>query len=135
MTPHKPIRSPGAPDAYEPLSRTEKLEEKASLAGLAAAEALRGVDVAAVVLLGLLVSPPLAILVVVVVVPLLVTALVLGLVAAVLSTPYLLVHHIRGHHGGHGALFMHRLRGAGRALLDLAPHRIVADVGKTDPAS
>jgi hypothetical protein len=135
MTPHKPIRSPGAPDAYEPLSRTEKLGEKASLAGLAAAEALRGVDVAAVVLLGLLVCPPLAILVVVVVVPLLVTALVLGLVAAVLSTPYLLVHHIRGHHGGHGALFMHRLRGAGRALLDLAPHRIVADVGKTDPAS
>jgi hypothetical protein len=30
---------------------------------------------------------------------------------------------------------MHRLRGAGRALLDLAPHRIVADAGKTDPAS
>jgi hypothetical protein len=135
MTTPKPITSPGATDAYEPLSTAEKIEEKASLAGLAAADALRGVDVAAVVLLGLFVCPPLAILVVVVVVPLLVAALVVGLIAAVLSTPYLLVHHLRGHHGGHGALFMHRLRGAGRALLDLAPHRIVADAGKTDPAS
>jgi hypothetical protein len=135
MTTPKPITSPGATDAYEPLSTAEKIEEKASLAGLAAADALRGVDVAAVVLLGLFVCPPLAILVVVVVVPLLVAALVVGLIAAVLSTPYLLVHHLRGHHGGHGALFMHRIRGAGRALLDLAPHRIVADAGKTDPAS
>jgi hypothetical protein len=135
MTTPKPITSPGATDAYEPLSTAEKIEEKASLAGLAAADALRGVDVAAVVLLGLFVCPPLAILVVVVVDPLLVAALVVGLIAAVLSTPYLLVHHLRGHHGGHGALFMHRLRGAGRALLDLAPHRIVADAGKTDPAS
>jgi hypothetical protein len=135
MTTPKPIDSPGGPDAFEPLSTAEKIEEKASLAGLAAADALRGVDVAAVVLLGLFVCPPLAILVVVVVVPLLVAALVVGLIAAVLSTPYLLVHHLRGHHGGHGALFMHRIRGAGRALLDLAPHRIVADAGKTDPAS
>jgi hypothetical protein len=135
MTTPKPITSPGATDAYEPLSTAEKIEEKASLAGLAAADALRGVDVAAVVLLGLFVCPPLAILVVVVVDPLLVAALVVGLIAAVLSTPYLLVHHLRGHHGGHGALFMHRIRGAGRALLDLAPHRIVADAGKTDPAS
>jgi hypothetical protein len=135
MTTPKPLTSPGATDAYEPLSTAEKIEEKASLAGLAAADALRGVDVAAVVLLGLFVCPPLAILVVVVVDPLLVAALVVGLIAAVLSTPYLLVHHLRGHHGGHGALFMHRIRGAGRALLDLAPHRIVADAGKTDPAS
>ncbi len=82
------------------------------------------------VLLGLLVCPPLAILVVVVVVPLLVMALVLGLLAAVLSTPYLLVHHFRGHHGGHGALLAHRLRLAGRALVDLLPHRIVADARK-----
>jgi hypothetical protein len=117
------------------LSNVEKIEEDASRAGLAAAEALRGVEVAAVVLIGLLVCPPLAILVVVVVVPLLVTGLVLGLLVAVLSTPYLLVHHFRGHHGGHGALFVHRLRGAGRALLDLLPHRIVAGARKTDPAS
>jgi hypothetical protein len=135
MTTHNPIRSESAPDAYEPLSRTEKLEDEASIAGVAAAEALRGVEVVAVVLLGLLICPPLAILVVVVVVPLLVTALVLGLVVAVLSTPYLLVHHFRGHNGGHGALFMQRLRHAGRALLDLAPHRIVAGARKHGPAS
>jgi hypothetical protein len=133
MTGSKPITPPGAPDAYEQLSTVEKIEEDASLAGLAAGEALRGVEVAGVVLLGLLVCPPLAILVVVVVVPLLVIALVLGLVAAVLSTPYLLVHHFRGHHGGHASLLAHRLRRSGRALLDLAPHRIVADARKIDP--
>jgi hypothetical protein len=133
MTTPKPIRSPGATHAHEPLSPAEKLEEDASLAGLAVAGALRAGEVAAVVLLGLLVCPPLAILVVLVVVPLLVTALVLGLLAAVLSTPYLLVHHFRGHHGGHAALLAHRLRRAGRAVLDLLPHRIVADARKTDP--
>jgi hypothetical protein len=124
-----------SPDAYEPLSPAEKIAEEASLAGLAVAGALRTVQVAVVVLLGLLVCPPLAILVFVVVVPLLVTALVLGLLVAVLSVPYLLLHRLHGHHGGHGALFMHRLRGAGRALLDLLPHRIVADVRKTDAGS
>jgi hypothetical protein len=94
-------------------------------------EALRAVEIAPIVLLVLLVSPPLAILTVVVVLPLLVIALVLAVVFAVLSIPYLLVHHFRGHRG-HASLFAHRLRGAGRALLDLAPHRIVADAGKAD---
>jgi hypothetical protein len=115
------------------IPRTDKLEDDASLAALAAGTALRGPEVAAVVLIGLLVCPPLAILVVLVVVPLLVTALVLGLLAAVLSTPYLLVHHFRGQHGDHAALLAHRLRRAGRAILDLAPHRIVADARKFDP--
>ena len=114
----------------KPITPVERIEEDASLAGLAAGEALRAGEVALVVLLGLLVCPPLAILVVVVVVPLLVMALVLGLLAAVLSTPYLLVHHFRGDHGGHGALLAHRLRRAGRALVDLLPHRIVADARK-----
>ena len=130
-TPH-PTRSPGARDAYEPLSAAETLEKDALLAGAAAAGALRGVEVAAVVLLGLLVCPPLAILVVVVVGPLLVLALVIGLLAAVVSTPYLLVHHFRGHHD-HLSLLGHRLRHAARALIDLAPHRIVADVRKVGP--
>jgi hypothetical protein len=120
MTTSKPINSPGAPDAYE------KLEEDASRAAVAVGDALRAGEVALVVFVGLLVCPPLAILVFLVVVPLLVTALVLGLVVAVLSTPYLLVHHFRGPHGGHGALLAHRLRRAGRALVDLLPHRIVA---------
>ena len=58
-------------------------------------------------------------------------ALVLGLLVAIISTPYLLVHHFRGHHD-HVSLLAHRLRRAGRALIDLAPHRIVADARKPD---
>jgi hypothetical protein len=112
--------------ASDPIS-SHHAEDVASEAGLAAGEALRAVEVAGAVFLGLLVCPPLLILVVLVVVPLLVVGLVLGLVFAVLSIPYLLVHHFRGHHGGHASLFAHRLHAAGRAVVDLAPHRIVAD--------
>jgi hypothetical protein len=114
----------------EPPSPVEKLEQDALVAGYAAVGLLRAVDVAAIVLLGLLVCPPLAILVVVVVVPLLVIALVVSLLVAVITTPYLLFHHFRNPHGGHISLLAHRLRHAGRALVDLAPHRIVADVHK-----
>jgi hypothetical protein len=114
------------------LSPTEKFENDASLAVEAAGEALSGVELVVIGLLVLLVCPPLAILVVLVVVPLLVVALVLGLLAAVLSTPYLLVHHFRAHDGRHASLLAHRLRRAGRAVLDLAPHRIVADARKVD---
>ena len=121
MSTSKPLTSP-----------TEKLEDDALLAGEAAAGALRGVEIAAIVLLGLLVCPPLAILAVLVVVPLAVIALVLGLLVAVLSAPYLLFHHFRGHHD-HLSLLGHRLRHAGHALIDLAPHRIVADARKVDP--
>jgi hypothetical protein len=126
MTTPQPIASPEAP---EPLSRTE---EDASLAGVAVGETVRAGEVALLVFVGLLVCPPLAILVVLVVVPLLVVALVLGLLAAVLTTPYLLVHHFRGQHGGHFSLLAHRVRQAARALLDLLPHRIVADARKLD---
>src|SRR3954465_10442031 len=111
-------------------SPAEKLEDDALLAGEVVAGTLRGVEIAAVVLLGLLGGPPLAILVVVVVVPLLVLALVLGLLAAVVSTPYLLVHHFRSPRRAHRALVAHRLRRAARALVDLMPHRIVADTHK-----
>jgi hypothetical protein len=110
-------------------STADKLENDALLAGEVAVGALRGVEIAAVVLLGLLVCPPLAILAVVVVVPLAVMALVGGLLVAVLATPYLLVHRLRGHHE-HLSLLSHRLRRAGRAIVDLAPHRIVADARK-----
>jgi hypothetical protein len=109
----------------------EKLEEDALVAGYAAAGTLRAVEVAAVVLLGLLVCPPLAILVVVVVVPLLVIALVVGLLAAVVTVPYLVVQHVRSPHGGHARVLAHRLRVAGRAALDLAPHRIHAAARKS----
>jgi uncharacterized membrane protein len=124
MTTSKPI----AP------SHTDKLEQDAELAGVAVAGSLRAVEVAAVVLVGLLICPPLAILVVLVAVPLLVTALVLALLAAVLGTPYLLVQHFRGHPGGHLSLLAHRIRVAGRALLDLAPHRIHAEARRVGSA-
>ena len=120
MSTSKPLTSP-----------TEKLEDDALLAGEAAAGALRGVELAAIVLIGLLVCPPLAILAVLVVVPLAVIALVLGLLVAVVSTPYLLFHHFRGNHD-HLSMLGHRLRHAGHALIDLAPHRIVADARKVD---
>jgi hypothetical protein len=123
------MTTPKPPEAHEPLSR---IEEDASLAGVAVGETVRAGEVALLVFVGLLVCPPLAILVFLVVVPLLVAALVLGLLAAVLTTPYLLVHHLRGHHGGHLSLLAHRLREAARALLDLLPHRIVADARKVD---
>ena len=130
MTTPRPIPPHPVADDREPPTATERLEEDATLAGLAAAGALRAVDVAAIVLLGLLVVPPLAILAVVVIVPLVAIALVVALLAAVFTVPYLLVQHLRHHHGGHGALLAHRLRVAGRAVLDLAPHRIDAAARK-----
>jgi hypothetical protein len=126
MTAQTQVRPIGAPDAPAPPSTIEKIEADGAVAALAVGEGLRAVEVAAVVLVGLLVCPPLAILAVVVVAPLLAIAVVLGLIAAVLSVPYLLVHHVRARDGRHAALLAHRVRDAGRALRDLAPHRIVA---------
>jgi hypothetical protein len=99
------------------------LEQEAEVAGVAVAGSLRAVEVGAIVLIGLLVCPPLAILTVLVVVPMLVIGLVVGLLAAVLATPYLLVQHLRGNHG-HVRVLRHRLSVAGRSILELAPHRI-----------
>jgi hypothetical protein len=109
---------------------SEQLEHDALVAGEVAAGALRGIEVAAIVLIGLLICPPLAILATVVVLPLLLIATVVGLLLIVLSLPYLLVHHLRGGDGGHLRLLAHRLRHAGRALMDLLPHRIVAGARK-----
>jgi hypothetical protein len=114
----------------ESPSTVEKLEEDALVGGYAAAGAVRGVEIAAIVLLGLLICPPLAILAVVVVVPLLAIGLVFALLAAIVTVPYVIVQRVRGHHGGHGAILAHRLRAAGRAVLDLAPHRIHAEARK-----
>jgi hypothetical protein len=126
MTTHTPIGSSRAADAPEPRTRTQAVEDDATLAGIAAADALGAVDVAAIGILGLLLVPPLAILAVVVIVPLLAIGLALALLAAVVTLPYVLVQVLRGHHGGHAAVLAHRLRAAGRAVLDLAPHRIDA---------
>jgi hypothetical protein len=114
----------------EPPTPVEKLEKDALVTGFAAAGALRAVEVAAIVLLGLLICPPLAILVVVVVVPVLAIALVAALLVAILTVPYLLVRHFRNPHGGHASLLAHRVRVVGRAVLDLAPHRIDAAARK-----
>jgi hypothetical protein len=108
------------------VSTVEHLEEDALVAGYAAAGTLRGIEIAAIVLLGLLVCPPLAILAAVVVLPLLAIGLVVALIGAVLAVPYLLVHHFRNPHAGHASVLAHRLRHAGHALWDLAPHRIVS---------
>jgi uncharacterized membrane protein len=107
-----------------PHSPAEEIEAAAEVAGVAVAASLRGVEIAAAVLLALLVCPPLLILVVVVVVPLAATALLVSLLAAVIAAPYLLVRHLRGHRGGHAAVLAQRLRHAARALLDLLPHRV-----------
>ena len=114
----------------ESHSTVEKIEQDALVTGEAAAGALRAVEVAAIVLIGLLICPPLAILAVVVVVPLVVIGLVVALLAAVVTVPYVLFHHLRHPHSGHASLLAHRLRMAGRAVFDLAPHRIAADVRK-----
>ena len=96
---------PGASDAYQPVSPAEKLEEDAAV-GVAAA--LRAVRAAAITVIALLVCPPLAVLVFLIVAPALVVALGIGLLAAVVSTPYLLVQHLRGHGRGHLSLVADR---------------------------
>ena len=125
-------RAPGALDAYEAPSTAEKLDEEASLAAVAGADALRAVKVAGVVLVGLLVCPPLAASAFVIVAPFLVVAVVVGLLVGIVSTPYLLFHHFRRPDNGHMSLLAHRLRGAARAVIDVAPHRIVADTANTN---
>jgi hypothetical protein len=117
----------------ESHSATERTEEVASEIGLVGALTLRAVEVGALVLIGLLVCPPLFILVVVVVVPLAALTILVSLVAAVLAAPYLIVRHVRGHRAGH-AVLRQRLGGAFHALLDIAPHRLLAAIRRGHPA-
>jgi hypothetical protein len=117
----------------ETYSATERVEEVGSEIGLVGALTLRAFEVGTLVLIGLLVCPPLLILVVVVVVPLVALTVLVGLIAAVLATPYLIVRHARGHRGGQ-AVLRHRLGHALHALLDLAPHRLLAAIRRSDPA-
>jgi hypothetical protein len=128
--PTRPSQSAHADDQPSP---SEEIEEVASLARHAAGGALGALDVGPAVLLGLLVCPPLMILVVVVVVALVAATLLVALIAAVRSTPYLLVRHFRGHRGGHASPLVHRLRRGGRAVPALTPPRIVADARSIDP--
>jgi hypothetical protein len=117
----------------EPDSATERIEEVASDIGLAGALTLRAVEVGTVVLIGLLVCPPLFILVTVVVVPLVALTVLVSLTATVLATPYLIVRHVRGHHAGY-AVLRHRLGHGFHALLDIAPHRLLAAIRRSHPA-
>jgi hypothetical protein len=121
------------PPHPEPHSATERVEEAASEAGLVGAFALRALEVGTVVLIGLLVCPPLFILVVVVVVPLIALTVLVSLIAAVLATPYLIVRHFRGHRAGH-AVLRQRLGHAFHALLDIAPHRLLAAIRRSHHA-
>ncbi|MGZ4186900.1 MAG: hypothetical protein ACXVSF_16230 [Solirubrobacteraceae bacterium] len=130
MSNHTQIRSPGAHEAHEPVHPAQKLDEEVSLAAAVAAGALRAIKVAALLLIALLVCPPLAVFAFLIVAPALVIGLALGLLVAIVSTPYLLFQHFSGHGGGHLSLVAHRVRRAVRALIDLAPHRIVADARK-----
>ena len=132
MTTHKPFNPPSAPVASELQSPTARLEEEAVLAGVVASEAAHALEAAAVVGIGLLVCPPLAVLAFLFVAPFLVVALGLGLLVAVLSMPYLLFHHFRAEDGRHLSLLAQRCRRAARTFIDLAPHRIVADARKVD---
>jgi hypothetical protein len=117
----------------EPHSATERAEEIGSEVGLVGGLTLRAVEVGALVLLGLIVCPPLLILVVVVVVPLVALAVLVSLIAAVLATPYLIVRHFQGHRGGHEVL-RHRLGHAFHALREIAPHRLLAAIRRSHPA-
>jgi hypothetical protein len=130
-TPEPSGHQPSHPN--EPHSATERIEDVASEIDLVGALTLRAVEVGTLVLIGLLVCPPLFILVVVVVVPLVALTVLVSLIAAVLATPYLIVRHVRGHRAGH-AVLRHRLGRAFHALLDIAPHRLLAAIRRSHPA-
>src|SRR3954453_7076132 len=84
-------------------------EEEAGVLGLGIL--LCGAEVGMAVLIGLLVCPPLAILVAVVAVPLLAVAMVVGLLVAIVAMPYLLVRHVRQPHRTHrSSALAHGLR-------------------------
>ena len=102
MNPTSNIRA----HAPEHLTVVDASEEVIEVTG----GGLRVAEVGLVILLGLLVCPPLAILAVVVAVPAIaISALVAAVVAAV-AVPTFLVRRVRAHHRAHGStLFLHRL--------------------------
>ena len=72
---------------------------------------LRVVEVAVVVLIGLLVSPPLLILAAVVAVPFLAISALVAAVVLAIVVPIALVRRVLAHHRAHGStMFVHRLR-------------------------
>jgi hypothetical protein len=72
--------------------------------------ALRAVEIAAVILLGLLVAPPFLILAVVVAVPFIAIGAVVAAVVGAIAVPIILVRRVRAHHRAHGStMFLHRI--------------------------
>lgn len=89
------------------MSTLEHVEDELSWAGLAAAEVIRAVELAAIAVAVLLVSPPLLILAVIVIVP----SLALAAVASVIALPIFAVRHIHRHHKDHPHRLVRRLKG------------------------
>ena len=107
-----------------PSTRLERTEEELSWAGLAVAGAIRAAELAVIVLIALLVSPPLMILTVVVVVPFTALAVVIGAVAAVIALPVFVIRHLHRHRASHAHDLVHRLARLGREDSALAASRV-----------
>jgi hypothetical protein len=102
----------------------EHVEEELSWAGLAVAYALRAGEVALIVLLALLVSPPLMVATVVVVVPLIALAVVTAAIAAVVALPVLVVRRLHRHRTPDAHAVVHRLAKLGRDDSAIAASRV-----------
>ena len=84
-------------------------EDRVALIELGAPWLVRAAEIAAIVLVFLLVCPPLLILLVVVAVPLLALAGVVATVTSFLAIPVLLARHLRGRRAHHTRLVASRL--------------------------
>ena len=93
----------------EPTHKTEILEA-APFIEFAAAAMVPAVEVAAVVLLALLVCPPLFIVVVAVAVPLVAMVALVAIAAAIVTLPYRLVRHLLARRAHHTSLVLRRFR-------------------------
>ncbi|TML07264.1 MAG: hypothetical protein E6G41_05085 [Actinobacteria bacterium] len=89
---------------------SERTEERLAFIELAAAGLVRSAEVAAVVLIVLLVCPPLLILLVVVAVPLAALAVLVAIVFGVVAIPYRIASHLRGRRAHHTHIVVHRLK-------------------------
>jgi hypothetical protein len=88
----------------------ERRKERLLFIELAAASLVRSAEVAAIVLIGLLVCPPLLILLVVVGVPLVAFATLVAIVTGVLAIPYHVASHLRGRRAHHTSIVVRRLQ-------------------------
>jgi hypothetical protein len=102
----------------------EHVEEELSWAGLAVAYTLRAGEVALIVLIALLVTPPLMIAAFVVVAPLLVLATVALAIAAIVALPVFVVRRVHRHRTPDHHQVVHRLARLGREDSALAASRL-----------